>query len=815
MRLLSIKPTWFRAFGNTTDPINIDADLVVLHGANGFGKSSLSEAMEWLFFGKTKRRAKGEKQSGERDYQGSFRNVHALSADLSSVEMKVRLKTGVEHMFKRDLIEGPRNSELSKTYIDGIEEDFTSFGLHFDEIYDPILAQDSLKDFIHSRPKDRRDKISSAFGLEPLIRFKSVLDKARERFQRTPPQSVQNAQSIFRATIAAMRNCPAMIPIANRWDSNNVEAGLDKPAIYNAIVEYLGSGVVEENAVKDRLLRLREKASQRIFETAPISPPSDFSTKTAIFTQSVNPFENKTQELISTFEHFLQQTVALYSQSLLGFWRTGLGLPPQRDNQCPMCEEDTLTQAKRSEIQGRIDASKDYTATKEAFERNCTELVQLFSRIETDITGLLPKLLNLEQSNRLIDLFPSGDLALASFLSVHDGTKRNLAVCNASLARIKRRIQSIPTQAQDVTKVTDLQRFLTKLSEMTKARLTTILKEANGYHSAFTSFKILLEARVAKQSSILEIDGMLKPLNNWQSIIIVAAYNQLLNDVLVIIQLLQRHIQTKQNALFSSRGQEIFDWYDLMNRGASVKYRKIEPGTDSLTIWGESFGKDINAAACLSECQLNCLGLSIHFTRALSPGSPFGFLLLDDPVQSMDDDHCQALIIDVLKKLFEEGKQIIVISHVAGLIDDIWETYYDKQPRRLRISDFQISGPTIEDAETLDSALKRAVSLSKGNEDNRRLSVKVVRRCVELLIRANCRKTGSQPPPDSSTAKAMIPYFQTCPGTNPTQTQELQATINFSNPGPHTQQGWTPPTQPQIKPHIDRLNQIARDLQLL
>ena len=815
MRLLSVKPTWFRAFGNTNDPINLDADLVVLHGANGFGKSSLSEAIEWLLFGKTKRRAKGEKQSGERDYQGSFRNVHALSADLSSVEMNVRLKTGVEHILKRDLIEGPYNSESSKTYIDGIEGDFASLGLHFDEIYDPILAQNGLKDFIHTRPKERRDRISSAFGLEPLIRLKSVLDKARERFQRTPPQSVQSAQSALRATIAAMQNCPTMIPIANKWSSNNVEAGLDKPAIHNAIIEFLGSEVVLENAVRDRLLKRREETSRRIFETTPLLPPSDFDAKAAIFTRSINPFESKTQELISTFEHFLQQTVALYSQSLLGFWKTGLGLNLQRDNQCPMCEEDTLTQTKRSELQGRIDASKGYTAIKEAFERSCAELVQLFSQIETDIAGLFPKFLNLEQSNRLIALFSSGDLALTSFLSVHDNTKRELNVYNASLARIKRRIQNIPTQTQDAGHVASLQRFLTKLSEMTKARLTIVLKEANGYHSAFSSFKALLEARVAKQSSILEIDGMLKPFDNWQSIITVGVHNQLLADVLEVIQLLESHIQTKQNALFASRGQEIFEWYDLMNRGASVKFSKIEPGTDSLTIWGEAFGKDLNAAACLSECQLNCLGLSIHFTRALSPGSPFGFLLLDDPVQSMDDDHCQALIIDVLKKLSEKGKQIIVMSHVAGLIDNIWDTYYDKQPRRLRISDFQVGGPTIEDAETLDSALKRADSLSQGNDDNRRLAMGSIRRCVELLIRATCRKTGSQPPPDSSNAKSMIPYFQMCPGTNPTQTQGLQTTINFSNPATHAQQGWTPPTQPQIQPHIDRLNQIARDLMII
>ncbi|MCH8024129.1 MAG: hypothetical protein IIB43_05395 [Candidatus Marinimicrobia bacterium] len=188
---------------------------------------------------------------------------------------------------------------------------------------------------------------------------------------------------------------------------------------------------------------------------------------------------------------------------------------------------------------------------------------------------------------------------------------------------------------------------------------------------------------------------------------------------------------------------------------------------------------------------------------------------MDDPVQSMDDDHTQALIIEVLKNLLDQDLQVIVFSHVQGLIDDIWETYYDRNPLRLRISDYTKSGPVIEDAETLAQAIDRGKQLSKGNEDNRRLAIKVVRRSVELLIRSVCRHSNSTAPAHDAYGNGMLPYFQGCPGTTPAQSQGLKTTFDFSNPATHTQVGWSIPTVTQIQPHIDRIRQTANQLGVL
>jgi hypothetical protein len=176
----------------------------------------------------------------------------------------------------------------------------------------------------------------------------------------------------------------------------------------------------------------------------------------------------------------------------------------------------------------------------------------------------------------------------------------------------------------------------------------------------------------------------------------------------------------------------------------------------------------------------------------------------------MDDDHAQALVLDVLQELLTQGLQVVITSHVQGLIDDIWENYQHLPPLRLRFSDFQQTGPVIEDAETLRSAIGRARALAAGNEDARRLAVKITRRCVELLIRACCLGAAMPSPPRTSMASQMMPFFLTCPLTTPQQEQGLRNTVNFTNPGPHAQPGAAVPTQPQLLPHIQRIESIAR-----
>src|SRR5581483_8786935 len=87
-------------------------------------------------------------------------------------------------------IPNPRDDTVSVTFIDGSPADFASIGLSKLEALHPVVAQHDLQSFIHSRPKERRDFISAALGLDEITSLKTALDGARKAFAGSPPSAV-------------------------------------------------------------------------------------------------------------------------------------------------------------------------------------------------------------------------------------------------------------------------------------------------------------------------------------------------------------------------------------------------------------------------------------------------------------------------------------------------------------------------------------------------------------------------------------------------------------------------------------------------
>ena len=72
-------------------------------------------------------------------------------------------------------------------------------------------------------------------------------------------------------------------------------------------------------------------------------------------------------------------------------------------------------------------------------------------------------------------------------------------------------------------------------------------------------------------------------------------------------------------------------------------------------------GAEAQALAVASQGEIGCLALSLFFPRATLPSNPFRFLVIDDPIQSMDPAR-----VDGLARVFDEvaaDRQLIVFTH--------------------------------------------------------------------------------------------------------------------------------------------------------
>ena len=260
MRLIQLSIRNFRGFGESGDVIRFDHDLILIYGPNGFGKTSIAEALEWLFYGMTKRRKRGETYS-RAEYANTYANVHGGVP----VEVEAVIELG-----GREVRLGRRvtSGEQTQTLVDRCARLFSSLGLVVDESVYPVVAQHGLQTFIHTKPKDRRDAISSALGLDELTTLKSVLDSARSTFQRSPPPSVVEAKSLLLTDIQIIARIPETQKLAQRWRKSPPEVDPDKDSedVLKAAVRLSGRKAGSVDSVLSHLREARRAACRAVFD---------------------------------------------------------------------------------------------------------------------------------------------------------------------------------------------------------------------------------------------------------------------------------------------------------------------------------------------------------------------------------------------------------------------------------------------------------------------------------------------------------------------------------------------------------------------
>ena len=108
-----------------------------------------------------------------------------------------------------------------------------------------------------------------------------------------------------------------------------------------------------------------------------------------------------------------------------------------------------------------------------------------------------------------------------------------------------------------------------------------------------------------------------------------------------------------------------FAGFDMERTQAGyVKARRVQ-------VKASSYGKSlVSAVSSLSESKLNALGLCISIASNLNSETPFEFLVIDDPIQSLDADH-EAQCVEVIRSLVERGRQVILLSHNRGWAEQV------------------------------------------------------------------------------------------------------------------------------------------------
>lgn len=810
MRLTQITPEHFRGFGKG-QKINVDAPLVLVYGPNGYGKTSFTEAIEWLLFGSTTRRERGDSIS-KREYAKSIRNVHAPLSAVTQVEVRAS-HMDQHHVLVRRL-ETPDDS-ASASYLDDVPvASFASNPVRAARASAPVVAQHALQDFVHLKPKERRDALGAVLGLDDLLRFRNALVLARNALEKSLPQSVADAQATLGRAAKVVDLNSELASVAQRWRSAQPNYAKDKEVITGAAETLLGKSLGEDSLTGtplEDLVSLREKCANAVFDMSQLQSNSIPDSLESSLKQTHG-------RLMEACLSFVATQALGYSDALLRFWRQGLAIPPNGDL-CPFCEAHTLTPERREKVQSSVTSAATHLAQSEALDLALRHWAQCLEELRRVCDEALPSLLD-ENARATLErlLEVDGPQSVKEFVHQHDASKTRgdqLVTCvkdaASRLTGLGDRLRSPTTAASGVDEVRALLR-------QAVAVLDDARQVRSHYLAALEVIRPTLLKRVSQSVDVQRHEAVIRSIGVLPAAHEVGRFQEYRDQVNQAIQFTENHLKQRETLLVESRGGEIKDWYDLMNPGANVTYKALRPEASTLRMIGTSFAHDISAPACFSESQLNCVGLAVHFVRATTPGSPSKFIILDDPVQSMDAEHVEAFIASVLPRLLDEFElQVIILSHLRPLLDRIARVNVHRQMLRYTIDQYTKEGPTFQPFETLKEDLDRIRLYAGSNERFRRNVTELIRECCDRLIREAHWKLGTPLGHefDSVSTGVLLKEFGKLAPVTPAQWTGLRDTVDFASPSHHSDPNWQVPSTEQILPHHNRLVTLANSLHLI
>ena len=729
MRLTSLSICGFRAF-NDSLTLDLSDPIAVFEGPNGSGKTSIGEAMEWLLYGRTLKRTKGDALS-KREYTGCYRNVH-FSGATAYVEAEVEDSSGQPRRIRREL----KADETSVLSVDGAAApNLTEFGI--DHMHDrPLILQHTLQDFIFMRPKARYEVLSAMLGLEPLIALRSAVEAAKTTFGNRIPQRVSQARNKSALLVAELRQEQVFVPIVTAIESGRlatarkhlvqVARGLDTSGAAQAD---LLSALKATKAAKERSQLDWGRFSARVIGSSPQN-------------QAVMLFSGLDAHIERIRQHLRNAAVVTAPEQAPAreqnpqrrqFYDLGLHLVDStHPATCPFCAAESLTPERLAALR---EAVAETIEGQSAISKALAEVRALVTAVATqvgEVKMLVPTQPQATDVQKIQDI--AGDSASAYLASSQQlsGHLERHGTAYAAFQESQKAVEealsfgSVPAGANDLGEA--LARY--------KVEANALPAFINAYAATYSQLDPSIRAGLSSTADVKKIERTISALERWKDVQVSQAFRNVEKIFTDLVGDIRKFIKRKQKEVLATRDQEIKDWYAMLNPASDVAYDGMAPGTDNLELRARTYSKTMFAAPNLSTSQLNCVGIAIYLACATRKGTPFKTLLIDDPVQSMDDEHTEAFKKQVIERLLKYGYHVIVLTHMQLLANDVESLYRNRGAVLYKMSHYSRSGPSIDWKGPQLVRLLESVRRNKdGNEQYRQQATLNLRMFIERFAK--------------------------------------------------------------------------------
>jgi hypothetical protein len=718
MRISRVTISGFRGFNDAQELI-FDSKLTLISAPNSYGKTSISEALEWVIQGVT---SKVEQADSKDEYKGSYRNIHLLPGANPHVVVVLSVASKDTEL-RAELAE-----DGTKRFVDGVEVQEWPFHAALAASPNPFILQHALKDLLLASPVERFESFARLLGLSDLGQIHKDLIALCTKPPIPPKVKVLISEVEALEARVAGRSQFAAISKSLRKGIEGIDNAYE--LVDKQCVAFVPAATPSPSLLP-KLLEMRDQAVKKFFSGTLELPSLSAAEEAANTVDEQILAHTLTSEFIERYASLVKLKAIAHVNELAELFELGDRFLSADPTFCPLCERP-LDQPTRESIHQKhaslVDQKKEYR-----------ELDLLKSQVESSLTNLGSRLQqHYERHNSkpavLIALEPTLDSLRALLVPAHQTNFDSVWQAILALTKSKGELQKYFNAVQIA--LGKVQQSIENSDEGT-SKATDLSTAIAAYLGASTSFKVLLKshaATVAEAAQVLkykldslagtqDVSVLIDLLQQRRAVRKKHLVDTVLNELKELKQKVDKFVsQMMLDAISGEFGAEVMEWYqkirtagdpDVHFAGFDMK-RTAQGGR--VQVKAHSYGKDlVSAVSSLSESKLNALGLCINIAVNVKTVGLFDFLVIDDPIQSWDAEH-ETKFIEVIKELVQRGKQVVLLSHNHQWIKQVRAACADLNGIAYEITSFTKSGPQISEKPWAE--IEQRFSTIKGIFDN-------------------------------------------------------------------------------------------------
>jgi AAA domain len=809
MRLEQLVVAGFRGF-NSRRTIDFHDQLTLISAPNSHGKTSITEALEFLLYGQT---SKVESADSKDEYKDSYENRHYSSDEPAFVEAHC-----ADGQQNKVVLRVELDAKGFRRFVDGHPVSEWPFVQEISNSARPFVVQHALKSLLLAAPSDRFQGFARLLGLREVDAIQQLLVNLCTKPEAQIPAEARRLLDDLALFDRRLRASAETLPIAKAISLgfDGVNEGYAKLHVRG--VKLVGKNV-SEDGLSAALVALRNAAAEKVYSgSVAIKTLSTFEQQRSSaarerIERAIKP------EFLEAYARLALGDTADRLRKEVQVLGLGIELLDDGSNKCPFCEQ-AITEGIRARAKHRhkellasigtgLDLSTvrtQMTAVLKDLASNIATHSALQAGRNTDlITANTP-----ESSQKIKALFGKGNeyslfLVAAAGATIAPSHQKVLTSASEAAVAIEVCTDAIRSKSEDIAQVEALVKAVMNYLVSVDAYSTTI----EDVSPTLAEPTRLLQQAVDAHAGTTELSLLIEMLSNRAAI----GRAVRIKDTLESLKALKKHVdqavgQTMEDAFSSDLTGAVMNWYqkirttsdpDVHFSGFAMERTKSGDFKNRrVRVTAHSYGVELaSAVSSLSESKLNALGLCMSIATALRAPGPWGFLVLDDPIQSWDDDH-EIQFIEIIRVLAEqEGKQIILMSHRDGWIDQVVAGCRSINGARYHITGYTKDGPAIQprDWASLDQRLREALAISKdptatpvrlqqAEEEIRIAACQLTAEIAQARLR---RITGAQSM-NSDKARSIL----TEAGCPPTLTDRVIATFSTTDPAHHASKDYVP-----------------------